>query len=224
MKQSNQSSLVDPFGRVIDYLRVSVTDKCNLRCFYCLPKGSKDFEAQEQYLSSAELTRVIRAFTALGVRRIRLTGGEPLTRKNFPQLIDQIGRIDGIEDLSLSTNANLLSVHAKVLKQAGVQRINVSLDTLKEKRFKQITGGALGPVLDGLMAAKVAGLSPIKINMVVMKGLNDDEVCNMVEFCKQHDFTLRYIETMPIGANETQTEDHYLDLKKVKQRLAENYE
>jgi cyclic pyranopterin phosphate synthase len=220
----NNSALIDPFGRRIEYLRFSVTDKCNLRCFYCMPKGFKDFEQAEHWLTFDETERVIKAFTELGVARVRLTGGEPLLRKNIAELSQRLTALPGLDDLSLSTNAVLLDKHANDLYKAGVSRINVSLDSLKTERFKQITGGELQPVLDGLIAAKQAGFSPIKINMVAMKGINDDEFEDMVEFCLEHDFTLRFIETMPMGATGEDATDHYLDLQTVKQQLSNRYE
>ncbi len=218
------NALIDPFGRRIDYVRLSVTDKCNLRCFYCIPEGHKNFEQPEHWLTFDEIERVIRAFAELGVARIRLTGGEPLVRKNLPELARRLAALPGVDDLSLSTNAVLLDRHAQALRDAGVSRINVSLDTLKPERFKQITGGELQPVLGGLQAASKAGLSPVKINMVAMRGINDDEFEDMVEFCLQHNFTLRMIETMPVGSTGLNASDHYLDLQTVKQRLAKRYE
>lgn len=216
--------LIDPYGRSIEYVRLSVTDQCDLRCFYCMPKGFKDFEEPEHWLSFDEIERVMRAFGELGTRRIRLTGGEPLVRKQLPELASRLAALPGIEDLSLSTNATRLSRHAEALKAGGVSRINVSLDTLKPERFKEITSGKLDKVLAGLMAAKAAGLKPIKINMVVMKGVNDDEVEDMVEFCIEHGFTLRFIETMPVGDTGRNAVDHYVDLQEVKQRLQQRFE
>ncbi len=220
----NSSALIDPFGRRIEYVRLSVTDKCNLRCFYCMPKGFKGFEQPEDWLTHDEIERVIKAFTELGVARVRLTGGEPLVRKDISQLSKRLTALPGLKDLSLSTNAVLLDKHADDLHGAGVSRINVSLDSLNPERFKEITGGELQPVLDGLIAAKQAGFSPIKINMVAMKGINDDEFEDMVEFCIKHDFTLRFIETMPMGATREDATDHYLDLQTVKQQLSQRYE
>jgi len=222
--QNKQNALIDPFGRRIEYVRLSVTDKCNLRCFYCMPKGFKDFEQPDNWLTFDEIERVIKAFTELGVARVRLTGGEPMVRKNIAQLSQRLTALPGLNDLSLSTNATLLEKQAYALKQAGISRINISLDSLKAERFKQITGGELQPVIDGLLAAKKAGFSPIKINMVAMKGINDDEYEDMVEFCLQHDFTLRFIETMPMGATGEDATDYYLDLQTVKQQLAKKYE
>ena len=220
----NKPLLIDPFGRRIEYVRLSVTDKCNLRCFYCMPKGFKDFEQPDHWLTHDEIERVIKAFTELGVDRVRLTGGEPLIRKNITELSQRLTALPGLNDLSLSTNAVLLDKHADDLQTAGISRINVSLDTLNPERFKEITGGELQPVLDGLMAAKKAGFKPIKINVVAMKGINDDEFEDMVEFCLKHDFTLRFIETMPMGATGDDATDHYLNLQVVKQQLAKRYD
>lgn len=221
---NTQPILIDPFGRRIEYLRLSLTDKCNLRCFYCMPKGFKDFEQQQCWLNHDEIERVVKAFTELGVTRVRLTGGEPLTRKGISALASRLTALPGLEDLSLSTNAVLLAKHATALKNAGVSRINISLDSLKAERFKAITGGDLQPVLEGLMAARQAGFSPIKINMVAMKGINDDEFEDMVEFCLKHDFTLRFIETMPMGTTGDDATNSYLDLQTVKQRLSTSYD
>ncbi len=218
-------SLVDPFGRNIEYLRLSVTDRCDLRCFYCIPQQFKGFEEPEHWLTFDEIERVIAAFAELGVEKIRITGGEPLVRKNIPQLARRLSIIPGINDLSLSTNAVQLTRHAKALREANVSRINVSLDSLDPERFKQITnGGKLEKVLSGLMAAKETGFQPIKINMVVMKGVNDDEVQEMVTFCIEHNFTLRFIETMPMGDTGRIASNHYLSLDVVKQQLQRQFE
>ena len=216
--------LTDPFGRSVEYIRLSVTDRCDLRCFYCLPGDYRDFSEPEEWLSFAEIERLIGAFVASGVRRVRITGGEPLVRKNIPLLAGNLARIPGLLDLSLSTNAVALGRQAEKLKSAGISRINVSLDTLQADRFKDITRGNLDKVIDGLMAAKRAGFSPIKINMVIMKGINDDEVEDMIEFCIKHDFTLRFIETMPMGDTGRNAVSHYVSLQDVKNRLEERYE
>lgn len=222
--QHRLPALIDPFGRRIEYLRLSVTDKCNLRCFYCMPKGFREFEQPEHWLNFDEIERVIKAFTELGVARVRLTGGEPLVRKNIHKLAQRLTALPGLDDLSVSSNAMLLEKQADALYRAGISRINVSLDTLNPEKFKNITGGELQPVLDGLIAAKQAGFSPIKINMVAMKGLNDNEFEDMVKFCLQHDFTLRFIETMPMGATGDDASDHYLNLQTVKQKLAQSFD
>lgn len=217
-------SLTDRFGRRIEYVRLSVTDRCDLRCHYCMPKGFKDFETPAHWLDFDEIERVIGIFAELGTRRIRLTGGEPLVRKDLPALTRRLANLPGIEDLSLSTNATRLARYAPDLKQAGISRINVSLDTLRIDRFKAITQGKLDKVLEGLMAAKAAGFHPIKINMVVMKDVNEDEVEDMVEFCLAHDFTLRFIETMPVGDSGRCATDQFISLKEIKARLANQYE
>jgi cyclic pyranopterin phosphate synthase len=217
--------LIDPFNRTIEYVRLSVTDRCDLRCMYCLPADYRDFSEPEEWLSFDEIERVIRAFTELGVRRVRLTGGEPLTRHHLPDLAARLNALPRLEDLSLSTNAVQLKKHARALVQSGVQRINVSLDSLKPERFTAITrGGKLNKVLDGLTAARQAGLHPIKINMVVMKDVNDGEIEDMVQFCIEQDFTLRLIETMPMGDTGRSASNHYMSLEDVRRRLAERFE
>ncbi len=218
-------ALIDSFNRKIEYVRLSVTDRCDLRCFYCLPKGFKDFEEPNDWLTFDEIERVIKSFSELGVSRIRLTGGEPLVRRNLPQLAKRLSDIPGIEDLSLSTNAVQLTRYAQALKDAKVSRLNVSLDSLNPERFREITnGGKLEKVIDGLMSAKQAGFSPIKINTVLMKGINDDEAEDLVEFCIEYGFTLRFIETMPIGDTGREASHQYVNLQDIKQRLGESYD
>ena len=216
--------LTDLFGRRIEYLRLSVTDRCDLRCSYCMPTGFHDFEEPRDWLTFDEIERVIRLFSELGTRRIRLTGGEPLVRKDLPQLAQRLAALPGVDDLSLSTNATRLAKHAPALRQAGISRINVSLDSLRADRFKAITQGKLDKVLAGLMAARAAGFHPIKINMVVMQGVNDDEVEDMVTFCLQHDFTLRFIETMPVGEMGRAAAGQFISLDTIKTRLANRFE
>ena len=210
--------LTDGFGRRIEYLRLSVTDRCDLRCTYCLPEGFKDFEEPEHWLTFDEIERVVSAFARLGVSRVRLTGGEPLLRHNLPALAERLKRLPGLHDLSLSSNATQLDKHAQALARAGVSRINVSLDSLQPERIEQIAGRAVLPkILAGLAAAKRAGFSPIKLNMVVMPGVNDDEIDAMVRFCIEHGFVLRLIETMPMG--DTGRNAGHLDLQAVKEKL-----
>jgi cyclic pyranopterin phosphate synthase len=217
-------ALIDPFGRKVEYVRLSVTDKCNMRCFYCIPKGFTDFEEPENWLTFDEIERLMKAFASLGVHRVRLTGGEPLVRRNLPVLAARLSAIDGIEDLSLSTNAALLEQHAAALREAGVSRINVSLDSLDRDRFREITKGDLDRVLAGLAEARRVGLSPVKINMVAMKGVNDREFEAMVDFCLENGFTLRFIETMPVGDTGRDAVDRYVDLQEVRARLAQRFE
>jgi len=217
--------LTDPFNRSIEYVRVSVTDRCDLRCTYCLPPGHDDFIEPEQWLMFDEIERVVRAFTELGIYRVRLTGGEPLTRHHLPQLAARLSALPHLEDLSLSTNGVQLRKQAGALHDAGVKRINVSLDSLQPARFATITGGGkLNKVLDGLATASAAGLHPVKINMVVMNGVNDDEVEDMVQYCIEHDFTLRLIETMPMGDTGRSASGHYLDLEVVRRRLEQRFD
>ena len=228
MKPANshcEQNLIDPFGRKIEYVRLSVTDKCNLRCFYCMPKGFKAFGNPANRLSFEEIERVIGAFGELGVQRVRLTGGEPLVRKNLAQLSARLAALPGIDDLSLSTNATLLESQAEDLFAAGIRRINVSLDTLDAGRFADITGGGkLDNLLKGLQKALDVGFKPIKINMVVMKDTPIDEYQRVMEYCMQHGFTLRFIETMPMGAPGRNASEQYLSLKKVRQRLDRQYD
>lgn len=210
--------LIDRFGRAIEYLRLSVTDRCDLRCSYCLPEGFHDFEEPGHWLSFDEIERVVGAFARLGVSRVRLTGGEPLLRRNLPELAKRLKQLPGLNDLSLSTNATQLDKHAGDLYQAGVSRINVSLDSLHAERIAQISGRDVLPkILAGLDAAKQAGFSPIKINMVALQGINDDEIDTMVSYCIDQGYVLRLIETMPMG--ETGRQAQHLDLQPVQERL-----
>mgnify|MGYP003602803857 FL=1 len=192
--------LQDRFGRTIDYLRVSVTDRCDLRCAYCIPKGFRGFQMPQSWLTIDEITRVVRVFASMGTKRIRLTGGEPLLRKDLTELVQNISVIDGVEDLSLSTNATRLATQAYDLKRAGLDRINVSLDSLRGECVQSITGNdSLPKVLHGLRIAKGAGFSQIKLNMVLLQGINEQDVSAMLHYCIDNQFTLRLIETMPMG-------------------------
>ncbi len=218
-------TLIDRFGRAIHYLRLSVTDRCDLRCRYCLPDGFHDFETPDHWLNFDEIERVVRIFTGLGVRRVRLTGGEPLVRRNLATLAQRLHALPDLTDLSLSTNGTQLEKQAGALRAAGVSRVNLSLDTLQPARFTTITGGGrLERVLAGLAAARAAGFHPIKINMVVMRGVNEDEIEDMVEFCLRHDYTLRLIETMPMGDTGRDAARHYLGLDVVRARLAKRFD
>lgn len=218
------TNLIDSFGRNIDYVRVSVTDRCDLRCGYCMPKQFHDFHEPEEWLTFDEIERVMAAFARLGTRRIRLTGGEPLVRKDLPLLAQRLSALSGIEDLSLSTNATRLDKHAADLHAAGISRLNISLDSLNASTFKEITGGKLDKVINGIMAAKDAGFRPIKINMVLMKGVNDHEVEDMVSFCIQHSLTLRFIETMPVGDTGRAATENFIDLSEIRKKLEQKFE
>ena len=216
------TQLIDPYNRPIKYLRLSVTDRCDLRCSYCIPKGFKGFERPPHWLDFDEIERLLRVMAKLGLQRVRLTGGEPLLRKGIAELAARISAIEGIDDLSLSTNATQLASQALTLYRAGIRRINVSLDSLDRQRYAQITGrDALPEVIDGLERAQLYGFRPIKINMVVMKGVNDMEVDNMVRFCMARDFVLRLIEVMPMGDTGRQTQ--FVDLQPISQRLQDEF-
>ena len=217
-------SLIDQYNRKIKYLRLSVTDRCDLRCFYCMPNGFDDYDEPEDWLSFDEIERIVASFTRLGVSSVRLTGGEPLVRKDLPVLAKRLAALPGLDDLSLSTTATRLARHAEELHDAGISRINVSLDTVDPVKFKKITQGKLEKIIDGLLTAKAVGLDPIKINMVIMKGVNDDDVEDMLKFCLEHDFTLRFIETMPIGDTGRDAVDYYIDLHEIEARLEKSYE
>jgi cyclic pyranopterin phosphate synthase len=217
------AALIDRFGRKIEYLRLSVTDRCDFRCFYCIPKGFKGFTERDNQLSPDQYLRLVRLFSELGVSRVRLTGGEPLIHKDIEEIVRGISALPNITDLSMSTNASHLADHARMLKESGVGRINVSLDSLKPDVFRQITQGDLSRVIDGLMAAKEVELYPIKINMVVMRDLNLDEVVDMVDFCVEHRFTLRFIETMPVGSAGQDARECYISLDEVYKMLAKRF-
>ncbi|KVW94713.1 GTP 3',8-cyclase MoaA [Thiobacillus denitrificans] len=219
----NATVLTDQFGRRIDYVRLSVTDRCDLRCSYCMPEGFTGFEEPEHWLNFDEIERLIGAFARLGVSRIRLTGGEPLLRRDIAGLAGRIAALPGIHDLSMSTNATQLDRHAQALKAAGVTRLNVSLDSLQQARVEKINGrDVLAKVMAGLATAQDAGFTPIKLNMVALAGTNDDEIDEMVAFCMARGFVLRLIEAMPMG--DTGRNAEYLDLQQVKERLRAQFD
>src|SRR5580658_8034476 len=195
------NQLIDTYGRVHDSLRVSVTDRCNIRCFYCMPETAVKFERREQLLSFEEIERFVSIAARLGVRKIRLTGGEPLVRKNLSTLVRKLGAIEGIEDLALTTNGVLLAQQAEELYDAGLRRINVHLDTLDRARFKQITRrDDLGRVLEGIETCRRLGYGPIKINVVAVKNLIEPDVVPLARFGRERDIEIRYIEFMPLDA------------------------
>lgn len=216
------TTLIDAFGRKIEYLRLSVTDRCDLRCAYCMPKDFDGYEEPENWLSFDEIERILRLFATRGLRRVRLTGGEPLLRNRISDLVRRIRSIPGIDDLSLSTNGTQLTKHARALREAGVTRLNVSLDTLQPERFTAITRrDALNEVLDGLKTARQTGFAPIKINMVWLAGTNDDELEEMIAFCRDGGFILRLIETMPMG--ETGRNSQFASLQPLMASLKERF-
>jgi cyclic pyranopterin phosphate synthase len=190
--------LIDACQRSISYLRVSVTDRCNLRCVYCMPEQGVPFVPHQEILTLEEIARIIRVAAGMGLRRVRLTGGEPLVRKGIVNLVRWISQTPGIEDISLTTNAMLLPSCAHELAAAGLRRVNVSLDTLRPERFRQITRrGDLSTVMAGIAAARDAGLSPVKLNVVVMREVNDDEIVEIARTTQEEDWQVRFIELMP---------------------------
>jgi len=214
--------LIDSFQRRIDYLRVSVTDRCDLRCTYCLPKGFKGFEEPAHWLRHDEMSRLVGLFVGLGVSKVRLTGGEPLLRRGVTDLARQIAALPGLRDLSVSSNGTQLARHAAGLHEAGVSRLNISLDSLDADCFARITGrDCLSDVLDGLRVAREVGFRPIKLNMVVQADVNVDEVQRMVAFAIEQGFVLRLIEPMPVG--DTGRATRGVDLSKLGERLAEQH-
>lgn len=193
------SSLIDRFGRHIDYLRISVTDRCDLRCVYCMAEDMQ-FVPRSQLLTLEEVVRIGKTFVDLGVRKIRITGGEPLTRKNVMYVFDKLGALEGLEDFTITTNGTQLSRYAAALHDAGVTRINISLDSLQPQRFKQITRvGELNKVLSGIDAALEQGFKKIKLNAVVLKHKNHDEVIDLLKFARNRGVDISYIEEMPLG-------------------------
>ncbi|RUT33338.1 GTP 3',8-cyclase MoaA [Paenibacillus zeisoli] len=208
--------LQDSFGRIHDYLRISVTDRCNLRCVYCMPAEGIAFQPHEEIMSYEEIAEVVSALAPIGLRKIRLTGGEPLVRKDLEQLIHMLSRIEGIEDISLTTNGIFLPKKAGLLKEAGLNRINISLDSLHKDRYAVITrGGDVSKVLEGITAAEEAGLEPIKLNVVLMKGSNDDEIQDFIAMTLNRPIHVRFIEYMPIGSATDSWRKSYLPLEAV---------
>ncbi len=190
----------DTFNRPMRDLRISVTDRCNFRCTYCMPFDEYVWIDRREVLSFEEIERLVRIFRSFGVEKIRLTGGEPLLRKGLEDLVVALSRIPGVSDLSLTTNGALLAEQAKALWSAGLKRINVSIDTLRPERFKDMTKrGDLEQVLSGLFAAKEAGMSPIKVNAVIIRGTNDDEILDLAAFARNNGFEMRFIEYMDVG-------------------------
>lgn len=214
--------LVDSFNRRINYLRISVTDRCNLRCRYCMPSEGVDLLPPDQVLHYEELLRIARLAIAGGITKIRITGGEPLVRKGLTEFISTLSHIEGLYDLSLTTNGLLLEDFAQSLYEAGLRRVNVSLDSLKPERYSAITRtrlGTLDRVLSGIRWAREVGLNPVKINMVVIRGVNDDEIIEFAELTRGEDLHVRFIEYMPMGRNESWSSDSYLPSEKVKSIL-----
>lgn len=203
--------LLDPFHRTIDYLRVSVTDRCNFRCVYCMPEEGSPIAPKDELLTAGELLQIVRIAVRAGIRKVRLTGGEPLVRKDLVEIVRGIGEVPGVEDLSLTTNGFLLKELAAPLASAGLSRINVSVDTLRPDRFKEIARrGNIDAVFEGIDAARSAGISPIKVNCVSMRGVNEDETADFAAWTLREEIHVRFIELMPIRWNldDTSGFDH----------------
>jgi len=216
------AALVDRFGRQITYLRVSVTDRCNLRCLYCMPEEGVALQPHEAILRYEEIARLVSVAARLGVSKVRITGGEPLVRPGVVELVRRLASIPGISDLAMTTNGVLLAQNARDLAEAGLQRVNVSLDTLRPDRFARLARrDHLAQVLAGLDAAEQAGLTPVKVNTVVIRGLNDDEVVSFARLTLARGWHVRYIEVMPLGEGEHWSEGGFVSALEIKERVEE---
>ncbi|MEG0377563.1 MAG: GTP 3',8-cyclase MoaA [Eubacterium sp.] len=212
----------DDFGRKINYMRISITDLCNLRCIYCMPEDGVSKRTHRTNLSFEEIIDLVNAGVSLGIDKIRLTGGEPLVRRGVLDLVERIGQISGIRDFAMTTNGILLPEMAKDLKEAGLKRLNISLDTMNPEKYTKITRiGHLNQALDGIEAAKEAGFSPLKINIVLIKGFNDDEIERFVDFTRENPVEIRFIELMPLGESTQYAFGQYLSNDTVIERVPE---
>lgn len=215
-------NLTDQLGRKIDYLRISITDRCNLRCRYCMPAEGVENKAHSEILSYEELIRIVKVGIKFGIKKVRITGGEPLVRLGIEDFISQLSQL-GLEDISMTSNAVLLNEKAEKLKKAGLDRINISLDTLKAEKFKKITRrDNFKEVWAGIEKALAVGLKPVKINMVVMKGFNDDELFDFVELSQNKELNIRFIEYMPLGGEAEA--DKFMSSKEIKKMIKSKYE
>ena len=216
------TKLIDNFNRHINYLRISVTDRCNLRCVYCMPKEGLSQIGHDDVLRYEEILRIARIAAKKGISKIRITGGEPLVRKNIISLVSDINNINGIEDISITTNGVLLKKCAAQLKKAGLKRINISLDSLEKNKYSEITrGGNLDDVLKGITEAKINGFNPIKINFVPLKGINDNEIATIAKLTMERPVHIRFIEFMPVNVKNEWNNDHYIPSEKIKKGLEE---
>ena len=218
--------LRDSYNRPIRDLRVSLTDRCNFRCFYCLPHGEPPIAPKEKMLSYEEIEYVCDIFVSLGIEKIRLTGGEPMLRRDIETIIRKLTRLkaDGLQDLALTTNGYYLPERAQSLKDAGLDRVTISLDSLKRDVFKRMTGvDVLDKVLAGIAAAKSAGLEPIKINAVIVRGHNEDEVADFAAFAREYDVKMRFIEFMPLDSGHEWARDDVVSGKEIRERISERF-
>ena len=222
----NELQLKDSYGRTIRDLRVSLTDRCNFRCFYCLPHGEPPIAPKEQMLSYEEIERACEIFVSLGIEKIRLTGGEPMLRRDIETIIKKLAKLkdQGLTDLALTTNGYFLPERAQALKDAGLDRVTISLDSLKRDVFKRMTGvDVLDKVLAGIHAAKHAGLEPIKINAVIVRGHNEDEVADFAAFAREHDVKMRYIEYMPLDSGHDWSRTDVVSGKEIRDRIEQRF-
>lgn len=220
----SKESLIDALGRTMKDLRISVTDRCNFRCGYCMPLDKYEWINRREILTFEEITRLATLFVRLGVEEIRITGGEPLLRHDLESLVRQLADINGLKDLSLTTNASMLRDQISALVQAGLQRINVSLDTINPEKFRLMTRrDDLSNVLEGLLAAKQHELSPIKINSVIQRGINDNDILSLVEFSRQNRFWIRFIEYMDVGNSNNWISERMVPKKEILATIDSKY-
>jgi len=216
--------MLDGQGREINYLRISVTDRCNLRCQYCMPENGISHVGHKDILSLEEIARLVRVGASIGIRKIRLTGGEPLVRRNISQLVHYINDIKEIDDIAMTTNGILFAPQARELKAAGLKRVNFSLDSMVAEKYRYITrSGDLSVVLDSIEKALALGLHPIKINTVIIKGFNDDEIMDFVDMAFKYPLHIRFIEFMPIGDLLFWKKDRLMTSQEIKQRIEQKY-
>ncbi len=214
--------MIDSFGRNINYLRISVTDLCNLRCKYCMPEDGIDKKCHSEILREEEIIEIVREMAELGITKIRITGGEPLVKKNIVEIIRRIKEIDGIEEIVLTTNGILLGEMANDLKEAGLKRVNISLDTMDEDKFKEITRkDKLDQVLKGIKKALEVGLTPVKINTVLIGDFNDLEVSDFIELTRENEIDVRFIELMPIGEASNWNKEKFLSTDSILEKESE---
>jgi cyclic pyranopterin phosphate synthase len=205
----------------INYLRISITDRCNLRCKYCMPEEGIDFVPHSEILTYEEILRFVKLSVLEGIRKVRITGGEPLVRKGLMGFLDRLTKQDNLKDISITTNGVLLRKFARSLKKAGIKRINISLDTLRPERFSMITGGDhFHDVWEGILEAELVGFNPIKINVVIIKGINDDEIQDFGRLTLEKELYVRFIEFMPVGNNNHWSKSRFMSQSEIKERLS----
>lgn len=215
---------MDSFGRKVDYLRISITDRCNERCLYCMPEGYKGWERNSDHLSADEIVRVVRVAASLGFRKFRLTGGEPLVRGDILNIVRGMKNTPGVEVIGLSTNATKLATLAQPLVAAGVRTVNISLDALDPQIYRQVTGGDVHAVIAGIRASMAAGFERIKLNCVLMRGVNEGEIWPLVLFAAEHRLPLRFIELMPLTRTDVLSEKNFLPIGEAMQLLRQHDE